>query len=178
MEENKKGKILDLSEHGTVNFEGQKYGELCLEGVEKVIFAKGANVNLNDVRRIPKGINFRKLGDVGLRKARLSGYDEVAFSVGANVNLSNISRGPRVLNVAMCVKCCLADSELHGTEQIIFRDEQQLIESKYNLNFPNAKERIVYDSDIEAFILADEYNKSDKNDFVFMMKMREDRSLG
>lgn len=175
MSENIKRKVLNLSMHKCVSFEGRKSSDAIKE-YDIIIFAPNAKVNFNDVRRIPKNIDFRTLGDVGLRKAHLDGYNEVAFSKGATVNLSYIERGPRVLNVSMCKKCTLAGSTLYGTEKIIFRDKKQLEESQYNLNF--GADRIVFRDDTNNKYTNSNNIGPDGNKPLFSAKLREWRSLG
>lgn len=176
MEENKGGKVLNLSGYFSVSFEGHKNGDKGLKGVTEVIFEEGANVNLNDVRRIPKNIDFSKLGDVGLRKAHLDKYDVVKFSKDAKVNLSYIERGPRVLDVSMCRECILAGSTLDGTEKIIMRDRKQLEETLYNIHY--GLDRIEFREDTGNKNIKSNNTGPDNDTPLFIAQMRSERSLG
>ena len=96
-----------------------------LEGVEKITFREGAEVDLSFAENLPKELDLSMCSKVDLSGCILEGVEKITFREGAVVDLYVATELPKELDLSICSKVDMTDCDLEGVEKIKFKDKAQ-----------------------------------------------------
>ena len=96
-------------------------------------FRDGAKVKLDNTLNLPKNIDFSNCSEVDLSGCNLERQSFLSFMEGAKVNLCSTTLNARVLDVSKCDTLTLELCNATDAEKIIFKDKEQVAQSKLEL---------------------------------------------
>ena len=123
-------KVLDLSGFDKVNL-----SEANLDGVEKIIFKEGAEVDLSEARNMSCDMNVDAPKKLNLRGCNLTKVKNLSFAEGADVNLMGATLDVSKVDFSVFDKLAINYVDFSGVNELNFRKGAK-IEIYGGSNFP------------------------------------------